>query len=297
MDFISRFFGRQDAGESPKEGELMAATENGVSLLVAFDNDKPLKKGMLLEALRRFHPSMSKAVGEFDPELNQDGNVFGMIGWDDHVIKIIGFNQPIPADALEGCVAAAHYDEEQKNAVRAHKAHLLLFYAGTQSDPLAQYHVLIAVASSLAPLGAIAILNESAQTSLPVGIFFDAEKETRLEYIETFPMLMLCCGFLKYEIENQPGVWMRSMGANEIGLPDLAMLTSGHDQGQDTFDAFSSILDYLQESGAVLNAGETMEMGDLFIRLRAPVPEKEYFLEQDGPIFVLDPIDPENTDS
>ena len=297
MDFISRFFGRQEAGESPKEGELTAATENGVSLLVAFDNNKPLKKGMLLEALRRYHPSMSKAVGEFDPELNADGNVFGLIGWDNHVIKVIGFNQPIPADALEGCVAPSHYDQEQKDAVRAHKAHLLLFYAGTETNPLAQYHVLIAVAASLAPLGAIAILNEAAQTSLPIGVFSDAEKENRLEYIKSFPMLMLCCGFLKYEIENQSGVWMRSMGANEIGLPDLAMLTNGHDQGQDTFDIFSGILDYLQESGAILNAGETMEMGDLFIRLRTPIADKEYFLEQDGPIFVLDPIDPEDLDS
>lgn len=66
-------------------------------------------------------------------------------------------------------MAPAHYPAEVKEQVRGHVSHVLLYYAGFETDPLEQYVALAAVAGALAGLQAVAVLNEDAHTSLPAG--------------------------------------------------------------------------------------------------------------------------------
>jgi hypothetical protein len=73
---------------------------------------------------------MSEARCEIDAEVSQQGTLLGMMGWVKHVIRLVGFNAPMPATAVETCVAPSHYAKELKERAQSHQAHILLFYVG-----------------------------------------------------------------------------------------------------------------------------------------------------------------------
>ncbi len=295
MSILSRFFGRKERNDT-EAAPLVAnsAMEDPLSLIVLFPESLALNEKALVDALRITDKTLAHARVEFDPELSKAaGNVFGLAGWGRHVVKLVGFDAPMPAESLEACLAPSHYGQDLKDEVRQHKANIILYYGGYDATPLEQYIAVGLVAGALARLGAIAVINETARTSLPAGVLGDDGHGGNLAGFlrEDLPLLMLFCGFVKYEVENVDGVWMRTYGANRLGLPDLAYLAAGHEQGQSTFGMFSNILAYLVESGARFSEGHTMQIGeDGFLRLRSLTTE-EYFLQNEGgDLFVAEVI-------
>src|SRR5262249_12611300 len=139
---------------------------------------------------------------------------------------------------------------------------------------------------------AIVVANETGHTSFPAAALSgssDVEGD-RLELLRTLPLPILYCGFVKYDVEGVDGTWMRTYGAGVLGLPDLAMLTAGHHEGQQTFNLIDRLFRYLLDSGATFAVGHTMQAGpDLFLRLRAP-REDEGWLQGPGEVLVLERI-------
>lgn len=292
MSIFSRFFGKSEEEAGPA-GSLTANpnAEDPLSLQILFSNQLRLDSNALTKALQSFHRSISKGRVEIDDKMSQEGKVFGLAGWGKHVIRLVGFDLPMPPDAVEACVAPSHYPQPLKEKARAHAGHVLLFYVGYETTTLEQYVALAALAGVLSRFGAIVVLNESAHTSFPAGALDDKDtKSDILELIRTLPLLILFCGFVKYEVQGVAGVWMRTYGAFLFGLPDLAILAKGHHEGERYFELFENILAYLRNSGARFAAGHTMQVGeDQFLRVRAPTKE-EYFLESDGELFVAEII-------
>jgi hypothetical protein len=253
MNIFSRYFGRADESADATALTANAAIENPLSLQVLF-------RGPL-------------------------------IGWGKHVVRLIGFDAPYPQDSLEACVAPAAYPAQVKDEVRAHTSHIILYYAGFDENPLEQYVALAAVAGALAGFGALAVLNEHAHTSLPAGILApDSLGSESLELLRSLPLNALYCGFVKYEVQDVLGVWMRTYGGDLFGLPDFAVLASGHEEGQRYADIFNNIMGYMMESGAELAAGHTMQIGESsYMKLREPA-EAEYFLDGPGKVLVAEVI-------
>ena len=288
MSIFSRFFGRKE--ESTDSGALSANPDiaQPLSLQVLFAAPLAISEAALTEALRAYHPSMNEARAEIAPDMPE---FLGMAGWDKHVVRLVGFNAPYPNDALETCVAPAHYPAAVKDEVRAHASHIILYYAGFETDPLEQYVALAAVAGALTGFRALAVLNEHAHTSLPAGVFAaESLGEESMDLLRTLPLNMLYCGFVKYEVEGVQGVWMRTYGADAFGLPDFAALATGHDQGETYSTMFNNIMTYMLESGAELAAGHTMQIGeDAYMKLREPAKE-EYYLDGPGQVLVAEII-------
>jgi hypothetical protein len=295
VTIFSRFFGQSDKDDRVTQLIANPLIERPLGLEVLLDGPLDLTSEKLTQALRAFHPSMEDARSEIDPKLQANGSVFGLAGWHKHVVKLVGFNVPMPAEVVEANVAPAHYDQELKACARAHASHVILYYSGYDDSPLEQYVALAMLAAVIAQFGGIILINESAHTSFPAQTLatksFDGDI---LELLRSLPLLALYCGFVKYEVEGTEGVWMRTYGANSFGLPDLAILADGHHQGELYFEMFGTILDYLRDSGATFAAGHTMQLGDdAFMRLRDPT-EDEYFLDSDGELFVAEIVGPED---
>ncbi|SEJ90816.1 MULTISPECIES: DUF4261 domain-containing protein [unclassified Variovorax] len=291
MSIFSRFFGRKD--EPADAGALVANPdlEDPVALTVLFPDAQKIDIAALGQALRAYHRSTGDARCEVSPD---PGAFIALVGWRKHVVRLVGFDAPMPADALEACVAPAHYPQELKAQVRAHRGHVILYYAGREASVLEQYVALATVAGALARLGALAVVNEAARTSMPAAVF-DADAETgnggdSIELLRELDLPALYCGFVKYEVEGVQGVWMRTHGADRFGHPDFAVLAEGHHEGQTYFQLFGNVLRYLVDSGAEMGAGHTMQVGeDRFMRLRAPA-ETEYFLDGPGTVMVAEMI-------
>ncbi|CAB3666205.1 hypothetical protein LMG26685_03521 [Achromobacter mucicolens] len=288
MSIFSRFFGRNE--ESADSAALLANPDiaQPLSLQVLFAEPLAITEAALADALRAYHPTMAKARAEIAPDMPE---FLGMAGWDKHVVRLVGFNAPYPKDALEACVAPSHYPAAMKDEVRAHASHIILYYAGFETDPLEQYVALAAVAGALTGFKALAVLNEHAHTSLPAGVFAaESLGEESMDLLRTLPLNMLYCGFVKYEVEGVQGVWMRTYGGDAFGLPDFAALAAGHDEGEIYSTTFNNIMSYMLESGAELAAGHTMQIGeDAYMKLREPAKE-EYFLDGPGQVLVAEII-------
>src|SRR5262249_29390149 len=143
----------------------------------------------------------------------------------------------------------------------------------------------------LSRFGGILLLNEAARCAFPAeALWPDESDQDSLETLRAMPIPLLYGGFVKIEIEEEPGVWMRTFGNNNLNLPDLALKAEGHHQGSETFDMFANMLAYLRESGSVFAPGHTMQIGEeLYLRLRAPA-EAEWYLESDGQMLVAEKI-------
>jgi hypothetical protein len=232
---------------------------------------------------------MSRATCEVDAGTSAQGTPLGLLGWGEHVVRFVGFNTAMPPDVVEKCVQPAHFGQDLKAQARAHKSHLLLYYAGRETDPLKQYVALAATAGVLASQGAIVVLNESAHTAFPCSALAKNDGDM-LELLESLPIPILYSGFVKFDVQGVQGTWMRTFGNHLLGLPDFALLAKGHHEGQMTFDMFCNLLSYLRSSGATFAPGHTTQVGeDAFLKIRSPKKE-EYFLENPGTMLVLERI-------
>lgn len=289
MSIFNRFFGRKE--ESTDAGKLAANPEvkNSLALTVLFAARLAIDANELTKALRAYHPTMRGARVEL---LSNREAPFGLVGWKKHVVKMVGFDVPMPKESVEDCVAPSHYSPEMKAQVRAHLGHIILYYAGFEEDPLEQYVALAAVAGALVEFDAVGVLNEKARTSVP-GVIFTLHAELgcdSLEGLRDFPLTMMFCGFVKYEVEGVQGVWMRTYGAGALGCNDLATLAEGHHEGEKYSDLFSSVLRYQLDSGAEFAAGHTMQVGEAtYAKLREPL-ESEYFLHDPQKALVVEMI-------
>lgn len=290
MGLFDRFFGRKETGDAGSGLTANPNIEGSLSLQVVFPATLALDPAALTQALRSYHKELSRASCELDPQTIAQGTPFGLVGWGRHVIRLVGFTAPLPPTVLEACVGPSHYGPEVKEQVRRTQSHVLLYYVGYETKPVEQYVALAAVAGTLATAGAVAVLNETAHTSLPIGVLAPAAAPNMLGHLRALPLLMLYAGFVKGEVPGVPGVWLRTYGCPELGLTDLAMRIPGHEYAEQTFEMFEQLLDYLRTSGATFVAGNTSQVGeDEFLRFRAPRPD-EPFLPDDESLLVVERI-------
>jgi hypothetical protein len=291
MSVYNRFSGKRESDDRPDDLVAGPKKEDSPALEILFTDRFALDPAAVTGAMRAYHPSMADARCEVAGELNEEGKIFGLAGWGEHVLQLVGFDLPMPKDVVELCVAPSHYQQPLKERARAHQSHLLLWYAGGEEAALEQFVALAALAGVLERFGAIAVLNEAAHTSFPAAALSGQGIEGDiLEQLRALPLPILYCGFAKYNIPNDTHVWMRTHGAHVLGLPDFAAYTNGHHEGQRYFDMFDNIMRYMLNTGKRLAAGHTMQVGaDDYLRCRAPTND-EPWLESKGEMLVVEVI-------
>jgi hypothetical protein len=299
LDLQDRFFGKgtpQLGGPTVANPRL--ADPPSFQLLFSFPLD--LDSDALTQALRDYHTELVDASAELlklptDPSspasaASSSPVLMGLVGWGRHAIKLVGFDKPMPSTALETCVRLAHYDPELKEEAFRHVAHVMLYYAGYEQDPLEQHVALAATAAAVARFGGTIVMNETAHTSVPAMTFLPHEEDQgdTLRAMRTLPLPFIYTGFVLIEIEGGPGVWMRTHGCHAFKLPDLAFLAEGRHQGSTIFDLFSNMLSYLRTSGKSFVPDDSMGTGDGdFFRFRARTAD-EWFLESPGEMLVVE---------
>ncbi|QVL31303.1 DUF4261 domain-containing protein [Telmatocola sphagniphila] len=296
MSLIERFMGIPQPNGLMTDLVANPAIEKPLSLQVLFPSVFDFDGIAIGQALRSLDPVLEKARAEttlIDDSKQPDnvGNLIGLAGWGPHIIKIVYFEMPIPSNIFEACVQPAHFMQQLKNDAAEHKSHALLYYAGEDSDPLEQYAALATVAAALARLDAILILNEEARAAFPAEALLAAEDNVSLvESLRSLPIPLLYGGFVKVEVEERPGVWMRTFGNHLMGLPNLATHADSHALGNECFDLFTNVLMYAREENVEFSPNETVELGPgLRFRIRERA-DSEWWLRSEGQMLVLDRV-------
>jgi hypothetical protein len=302
LDFLDRFSGRgvPHLGAPPVANPHL---NDPLGLQLLFNEPLVIDAGEVQKALRDYHPAMAGATAELFPVPPAGANptdepaLVGLFGWDRHVVKVVGFTSPMPADAVRTCVQPAHFEHQFKQLAYEHKSHVMLYYAGYDRDPREQYVALAAAAGALAYFGATFVLNEIGRTAIPAAVLHPHEEDQgdMLGALRRFPLLLLYCGFVPFEVEGTPGVWMRTYGCHRLDLPDLAHRTDDPNLIQFTFELFNNLFEYLRESGNRFVPDCRIQLDDdLFFRLRARTPE-EWYLESEGEMLVAERISADRT--
>ena len=280
MSLFARLFGKKSKVENTN-------IKQSIGLSVVFKGSLNFDKDKLLDKLRFLDSSITNVDYE-TPAGDLEQGVFALVSWGKHVVRLIGFNEPFPADVLETCVAPAHYSQDIKDQIRKNDSHVILYYKGNDEDVLEQYLALSRLAACFDEFNALAVINENAHSSLPTNVLSDllSDENSAKSLCDCLPLFF--CGFVKYILEDAKGVWMRTYNADAFGMPDFAVLANNHDEGSYYFDMFGNILSYLRQSGATMNPGDTMEIGDnKMLSLRAPQKD-EYFLKDKGNVLVVE---------
>ncbi len=296
-DLLDRFFGRgvpQPGGPPVANPRL----DDPVGLQLLFNEPLALDPDEVQKALRDYHSEMADATAELyvvPPPAIADSTepaFMGLLGWDRHVVKVVGFTAPMPAEAVKACVQPAHFDPRYKPLAYEHQAHLMLYYAGYDRDPLEQYVALAAAAGSLAYFGGTFVLNEIARTAIPAAVLHPHEEDqgNMLGALRRLPLLLVYCGFVHFEVDGVPGIWMRTYGCDRFALPDFALRGDDRKTIQFTFELFNNLLAYARESGTRFVPDSRFQLDDdLFFRLRARGAE-EWYLESEGEMLVAERI-------
>ncbi len=296
-DLLDRFFGKG----VPRIGGPAVANPrltDPVGLQCLFDIPLDLPADKLAVTVREYHPDLADATVEIyqvPPAAKPtplEPVLMGLVAWGAHVIKLVGFANPMPEDIVRGCVQPAHFDPQYKEIAYRNQAHVMLYYNGYDQTPLEQYVALAAVAGSLTMHGAVFTLNETARTAIPAPVLTPHEEDdgNMLAALRGLPLLLIYCGFVKLEVDGQPGVWMRTYGCHRFGLPDLALRADNHEMARFIFDLFNNALAYLRSSGKSFAPGHSMQVGDdMFLRLRARATE-EWYLDSEGEMLVADRV-------
>ena len=95
MSIFSRFFGRKEETADARALSANPAIENPLSLQVLIKAPLAIAEDTLTAALRAYHPSMGQARAEIAPDMPE---FLGLAGWDQHVVRMVGFNAPYPKD-------------------------------------------------------------------------------------------------------------------------------------------------------------------------------------------------------
>jgi hypothetical protein len=290
MSFLDRF-----AADTPP---------NPASLQLLFADLTELSATGLTAAVRDYHPTLAAAsvevvdakslpadktgiTGSGPPPL-----LLGLVTWGDHVVKLVAFDAPMPPNAVESCLRPALLPPDFKDQARRHRAHVLLYYAGTNTDPLEHLVAVAGVAGALTHFGAIVTLNEEARAAVAsFALTADDDDEDMLATLRGLPVPFLYGGFVKMELTDVPGVWVRTFACGRLGLPNLAYHSPTHADGERLFHLFSGVLGYLRETGLTFEPNELVRIDETSqVRVREP-NLMEWWLESNGPLWVLEPVE------
>lgn len=276
-------------------------------LHLLFDERVEIDLARVGALLASFDPALEAAVITMDLESRIAEAAFG-----DFVVRFRAVGEPIPEAALDASLQLAHLDPDEKAAARSHTCFLVMEHALVEGEAAAQFRrkldqfrAVAIVAAAFSRLGARFVVNLDARTALPAGAF-DARPADVIPLIEALSPLLLFMGFAKYELALPPdlpnlghrhaGVWMRTHGGAQFGLPDLARLAQGHEEGAATFRAMTEMIVHMIESRTVFSLGDVVQLPDGALAVfRAPVESEAFLLDAqvDGgehPLLILEPV-------
>ncbi len=286
MTFLERFAAAKTAA-------------NPLGLQLLFFAAPELDADALLTFLR-VEPELTEAGGELVRVADVPGaaafiggegppaSVLGLFSWGDHAVKLAQFDAPMPYGPVESCVGPALLPPPMKVDAKQHLAHILLFYAGTHTDVREQFVALCAMAGALARYEqAICVLNEDARTACPAFDLIPDAGEDALATYRQLPIPYLLGGFTKLTVGDAGVLWARTFANHRLGLPDLAIRMTDHQQTARFFQLFTGIAGYLLEMKETLTPGESLDLGDgTTYQVREPLDEEE-FLTSPGLMLVL----------
>ncbi|WP_176461670.1 DUF4261 domain-containing protein [Anaeromicrobium sediminis] len=291
MGLLEKFFGKRK--KRVKESEkVIEDSQPAISLIF---NELPIIDsevvGKRIEEIESLKGSVHITL---DKELNDGENILSVIEFDDHKIKLVGFNGPLPSNTINHTVNCSYWKPDEKEVMRNHKAHIICYYHGKNSDPIEKYIALYKVAYAFMENGLIGLINEDAWTCNLAYVIDDLMNEGMLEECRNVPPLLLWTNLVKMPTES--GTWMFTKGNHIFGVNDFAY-KGDMSKASEVNEIFNNIFYYIYENKVNVEVGHTLQIKeDVYLKFEKVTEEKEYI---EGPLgtLVIERINPNDINS
>jgi hypothetical protein len=285
MSILDRLFAKRSTAPAAAAQIKLAspssvATKDTLSMILLFDALPPVRQSEIESGLLA-SGGLRRVVSVSD-DFSEGGNVHAIIGFDEHRMRLWGFELPAPQNAIDRAIDCAQWPPADKQALRNHRAHLVVLYLGGDPDPTEQLLALLRLAGTFVGSGLLGVVDASAWNCIPAQALGEITKPEMLSACKQALPIGICTGFAKI-FKSPEEVWFCSKGLHRWGVVDFAFFGKPS-EAQEIAQMFSGLFDYARRSRAVLKVGNTAEFGAVQLRFEA-VTEYPEFLE--GPLGTL----------
>lgn len=280
MGLIDKFLGRKNRNKDIKDEDII--DPNNPVLTLVFEDLPIIKESTITENIDKIERLKKRPQVFLEKELNNGEVLLSVVEFDEHRVKLVGFDAPLPEDVIHHTVECSYWKDEDKEKIKKHKSHIICYYDGESDDAVEKYIALYKVAYSFMGQGLIGIINEGAWTCQPAYVLGDLLSKEMLMECREVPPLMLWTSFIKIPVEY--GIWMVTKGNHIFGVKDFAYL-GDINEVKEINEIFNNIFYYIYENSAVVEAGHTLQIEEeVYLKFKNIYKEKEYL---EGPIGTL----------
>jgi hypothetical protein len=238
---------------SSVQGSQRALT--GIILL--FDKLPKLDITKIAGAIAQIEP-LKKPVRS-NIQVEEGGILRAFVEFDDHRLQLVGFSARVPAATMEHTIPVSNWKPQDKALLQGHKAHILCYYEGENTNPVERLIALYKTAFAFCKEGVLGILDEDAWNCMPRRMIEEQVKPDMLQSCRQTVPLGIWTGFVKL-FKSKTEVWFCTKGYHRFGAKDLAYL-GRPDEANATYDLFGNLFFYMRD-GAVLKAGDTAQVSE-----------------------------------
>ena len=199
-----------------------------------------------------FTPESVELIRTFD----SPDRFLAEVRFGEHLIRVAGLPNPLPQDVVDRTIHVSPWQPQIRAAMRQHRSHLSLVYAGTHPDPVEKMIALYRVAFAFENENLLGVVNEHAWTAHPPADFLSPDRI--VTYRDEIPFI-LWIGYVKFYLEPSQ-YWLVTKGHHIFDVPDLTSLVSDPGDEEGTINRFIDIFYYLYENDVEVVAGDTLEL-------------------------------------
>lgn len=259
-----------------------------IHLIYAQPYLQPPTDADLLENLALSEDVFTPEAFEVDRTFNSPERFLAEVRFGEHLIQIAGLPNPLPQEVVDRTIHVSPWQAQIRAAMRQHRSHMSLIYAGTHPDQVEKMVALYRVAFAFENENLLGVVNEQAWTAHPPADFLSPDRF--VSYREEIPFI-LWVGYVKFYLDPSQ-YWLVTKGHQIFDVPDLASLVTDPADEEDTINRFIDIFYYLYENDVDVVAGDTLELASSGEKLQlGEVSEYPEWLLGPSGTLVVAPLD------
>ncbi|MBW6465676.1 MAG: DUF4261 domain-containing protein [Brevefilum sp.] len=173
-----------------------------------------------------------------------------------HQLQMAGLAAPLPPGVIDRTVMVSPWGAQIKAAMRQHRAHISLVYAGQNPDPVEQMLALYALAGTFETEDLLGIVNPNAWNAHPPADFLSPA--SLAQFRQEIPF-NLWVGYVRFYTDDQ-SFWLVTKGHHVFDVPDLAYFIEPGQDPDAVITLFTNLFYYLYEDDVFVTAGDTLEI-------------------------------------
>jgi hypothetical protein len=271
------------AAQPPELQRTPLPGKTPLTLIFLFQTLPKLSKATLYQGLSDSGP-LQEPLQIFDEVLTPESGQYARLRFDAHQFRWHGVSAAAPQESTHQPIECSHWPLKIKAPLRTHQAHVICWYEGSSLDPTEQMIAMLRLAGAFTNQGLLGWVDTEAWNCMPEQVMAMSLEPQVLAASRSQVPVALWTGFIKLTKSEQE-VWFCTKGFHRWGLSDFACLGS-HSEAEHIASLFASLFNYLRQSNAVLQAGDTAQFQGQCLRFEAVQEFAQYLSTPLGTLVV-----------